>query len=165
MAFGIWSGLCNGLASAMAKLTLLTNGLFRYFSKQQRVSFEALLHTNFFFLMSTFFREPKKWRNHQLDRIWYQSKDLLKVYHCILQISPRVFRSIQGHLSKLVFCWIEDQMSFLIQFRLQKPRNKPLLVVFGWMVAKAEHIQVYTNPYIDQGYDALVISKCAMSSG
>lgn len=50
-------------------------------------------------------------------------------------------------------------MSFFLDInRLKTELDKPLVVMFQWLMAKPNHIKKYAQLYIDQGFDVMSVS-------
>jgi hypothetical protein len=45
-----------------------------------------------------------------------------------------------------------------VTLKLKTPTNKPIVLMFAWLLAKQKHIAKYAKIYIDQGYDVLVVT-------
>lgn len=42
--------------------------------------------------------------------------------------------------------------------KLKNPRDKPLVLMLSWLLAKQKHLAKYAKLYVDQGYDVCVVS-------
>lgn len=65
---------------------------------------------------------------------------------------------IQKHYGEYCRNWTILLNDFGI-FRVSTSQGKPMVILLAWLLANPKHIHKYLDPYIEQGFDALVIRR------
>lgn len=56
----------------------------------------------------------------------------------------------------------EKKNNKVVNLKLEKPEDKPLVVMLSWLMARKKHIHKYANIYLKHGFDVLNISVTPM---
>ncbi|KAJ3659430.1 hypothetical protein Zmor_011119 [Zophobas morio] len=79
------------------------------------------------------------------------------------QISTMVYMSIRNISSteitkNITILSSKKKEAKVLNFKLERPENKPLVVMLSWLLAKQKHIYKYADFYINRGFDVMNIN-------
>lgn len=77
--------------------------------------------------------------------------DLIVINTCTFKLNEHFFSSIQLFFAVFV-------IAVVFIYRLKTQFDKPLVILFQWLMAKPKHVKKYAELYIDHGYDVIAVN-------